>query len=42
MAQDVAQQHQTDRKLPSGHREGCALLLAMGSWDYEVFEQFRR
>jgi transcriptional regulator with XRE-family HTH domain len=42
VAQDFAQQHQTDQKLASQHREGYTLLLAMRSWDYEVFERFRR
>jgi transcriptional regulator with XRE-family HTH domain len=42
VAQDFAHQHQTDQKLPAHHRKGYTLLLAMRSWDYEVFEQFRR
>ncbi|GAB3552206.1 helix-turn-helix transcriptional regulator [Noviherbaspirillum agri] len=42
VAQDFAQQHQTDQKLPQQHREGYTLLLAMRSWEYEVFERFRR
>lgn len=42
VAQDFAQQHQTDQKLPEQHREGYTLLLAMRSWEYEVFERFRR
>ncbi len=42
VAQDFAQQHQTDQRLPAQHREEYTLLLAMRSWDYEVFEQFRR
>jgi len=42
VAQDFAQQHQTDQKLPDQHREGYTLLLAMRSWEYAVFERFRR
>lgn len=42
VAQDFAYQHQTDQKLPARHREGYTLLLAMRSWEYEVFERFRR
>lgn len=42
VAQDFAHQHQTDQKLAPHHREGYTLLLAMRSWDYEVFEKFRR
>ena len=42
VAQDFAQQHQADQKLPEQHREGYTLLLAMRSWEYEVFARFRR
>ncbi|WP_334187003.1 helix-turn-helix domain-containing protein [Noviherbaspirillum sp.] len=42
VAQDFAQQHQTDQKLPSQHREGYTLLLAMRSWEFEAFVRFRR
>ncbi len=42
VAQDFAQQHQTDQKLGKHHTQGYTLLLAMRSWDYEVFEQYRR
>jgi DNA-binding Xre family transcriptional regulator len=42
VAQDFAQQHQTDQKLPVQHREGYTLLLAMRSWDFEEFEPYRR
>jgi transcriptional regulator with XRE-family HTH domain len=42
VAQDFAHQHQTDQKLAPHHRQGYTLLLAMRSWDYGVFEQFRR
>jgi DNA-binding Xre family transcriptional regulator len=42
VAQDFAQQHQADQKLPTQHREGYTLLLAMRSWDFEEFEALRR
>jgi transcriptional regulator with XRE-family HTH domain len=42
VAQDFAQQHQTDQKLPAQHREGYTLLLAMRSWEFEAFVRFRR
>ncbi|TDK61190.1 helix-turn-helix domain-containing protein [Sapientia aquatica] len=42
VAQDFAQQHQTDQKLAKQHTKGYSLLLSMRSWDYEVFEQYRR
>lgn len=42
VAQDFAQQHQTDQKLSNQHREGYTLLLAMRSWDFAAFERFKR
>lgn len=42
VAQDFAQQHQTDQKLADKDREGYTLLLAMRSWEFEAFEAFRR
>lgn len=42
VAQDFAQQHQTDQKLPASDREGYTLLLAMRSWEFEAFAQLRR
>jgi DNA-binding Xre family transcriptional regulator len=42
VAQDFAQQHQTDQKLPEKDREGYTLLLAMRSWEFEAFTQLRR
>lgn len=42
VAQDFAQAHQADQKLPAQHREGYTLLLAMRSWDFEGFEALRR
>jgi DNA-binding Xre family transcriptional regulator len=42
VAQDFAQQHQTDQKLGEKDREGFTLLLAMRSWEFEAFAQLRR
>ncbi len=42
VAQDFAQQHQTDQKLPDKEREGYTLLLAMRSWEFEAFTALRR
>ena len=42
VAQDFAQQHQADQKLPTKDREGYTLLLAMRSWEFAEFEAMRR
>lgn len=42
VAQDFAQQHQTDQKLSEKDREGYTLLLAMRSWEFEAFSALRR
>ena len=42
VAQDFAQQHLADQKLPDREREGYTLLLAMRSWEFEAFAQMRR
>ena len=42
VAQDFAQQHQTDQKLAEKDREGYTLLLAMRSWEFEAFAAMRR
>jgi DNA-binding Xre family transcriptional regulator len=42
VAQDFAQQHQADQKLPLAQREGYTLLLAMRSWEFEAFAALRR
>lgn len=42
VAQDFAQQHQTDQKLTEKDREGYTLVLAMRSWEFEAFSQLRR
>ncbi len=42
VAQDFAQQHQTDQKLADKDREGYTLVLAMRSWEFEAFYALRR
>jgi DNA-binding Xre family transcriptional regulator len=42
VAQDFAQQHQTDQKLADKDREGYTLVLAMRSWEFEAFSMLRR
>lgn len=42
VAQDFAQQHQADQKLPEREREGYTLVLAMRSWEFSAFTQLRR
>ncbi|RYX96778.1 MAG: XRE family transcriptional regulator [Comamonadaceae bacterium] len=42
VAQDFAQQHQSDQKLGDKDREGYTLLLAMRSWEFEAFAALRR
>lgn len=42
VAQDFAQQHQTDQKLAPEEREGYTLLLAMRRWEFEAFAAMRR
>ena len=42
VAQDFAQQHQADQKLPEQDREGYTLLLAMRSWEFAAFTALRR
>ena len=42
VAQDFAQQHQTDQKLATTQREGYTLVLAMRRWEFGVFEAWRR
>ena len=42
VAQDFAQQHQADQKLPETEREGYTLVLAMRSWEFEAFARLRR
>jgi DNA-binding Xre family transcriptional regulator len=42
VAQDFAQQHLADQKLPGHEREGYTLLLAMRGWEFEAFTRLRR
>lgn len=42
VAQDFAQQHLADQKVPDPEREGYTLLLAMRRWEFEAFTNFRR
>jgi hypothetical protein len=42
VAQDFAQQHLADQKLPKKELQGYTLLLAMRSWEFEAFSAFRR
>jgi len=42
VAQDFAQQHQADQKLPESAREGYTLVLGMRSWEFNAFAALRR
>jgi hypothetical protein len=42
VAQDFAQAHQTDQKLPEKDCEGYTLPLCMRSWEFEAFAALRR
>lgn len=42
VAQDFAQQHLTDQKLPEAQREGYTLLLAARRWELAAFARMRR
>ncbi|QKE62402.1 helix-turn-helix transcriptional regulator [Aquipseudomonas campi] len=42
VAQEYAQQHLADQKLPEAEREGYTLVLAMRRWEFAVFEAWRR
>jgi DNA-binding Xre family transcriptional regulator len=42
VAQDFAQQHQADQRLPQKELEGYTLLLAVRSWEFEAFTRLRR
>ena len=42
LAQDFAQQHQTDQKLKAAAVEGYTLVLAMRRWELEAFARLRR
>ena len=42
VAQDFAQQHQSDQKLSLDDVSGYTLLLGMRNWEFEVFTRLRR
>jgi DNA-binding Xre family transcriptional regulator len=42
VAQDFAQQHLADQKLPKKELQGYTLLLAMRSWEFEAFAAYHR
>jgi DNA-binding Xre family transcriptional regulator len=42
VAQDFAQQHLADQRLPEKDREGYTLLLGMRSWEFAAFAAMRR
>jgi DNA-binding Xre family transcriptional regulator len=42
VAQDFAQQHQADQRLPERERDGYTLVLAMRGWEFTAFTQLRR
>jgi DNA-binding Xre family transcriptional regulator len=42
VAQDFAQQHLADQKLPATEREGYTLLLGMRRWEFAAFAALRR
>lgn len=42
LAQDFAQQHQTDQKLPASQRQGYTLVLGMRDWELSTFARWRR
>lgn len=42
VAQDFAQQHQTDQKLPPAERCGYTLVLGMRDWEFAAFARLRR
>lgn len=42
VAQDFAQQHLADQRLPPSQCEGYTLLLAMRSWEFSAFAAMRR
>jgi transcriptional regulator with XRE-family HTH domain len=42
VAQDFAQQHQTDQKLKAAAVKGYTLVLAMRSWEFGAFARLRR
>jgi len=42
VAQDFAQQHLADQKLPADQKRACTLLIGMRSWLFGAFRELRR
>lgn len=42
VAQEFAQQHLADQRLPASQREGFTLVLAMREWEFSAFKDLRR
>jgi DNA-binding Xre family transcriptional regulator len=42
VAQDFAQQHLADQKVPDARRAGYTVLLAMRGWEFQAFSALRR
>ena len=42
VANDFAQQHLADQRMPEREREGYTVLLALRSWEFDVFTSMRR
>ncbi|GKT16880.1 helix-turn-helix transcriptional regulator [Acidovorax sp. SUPP2522] len=42
VAHDFAQQHLADQRMPEREREGYTVLLALRSWEFDVFTSMRR
>ena len=42
VAQDFAQQHLADQRLPDKNRKGYTLLMGMRSWEFAEFAGMRR
>ncbi|MBQ0960040.1 XRE family transcriptional regulator [Ideonella sp. 4Y11] len=42
LAQDFAQQHLADQKLPPEQKQACTLLIGMRSWLFGAFRELRR
>jgi transcriptional regulator with XRE-family HTH domain len=42
VAQEFAQQHLADQRLPANQREGFTLVLAMREWEFSAFKDLRR
>ncbi|MBN8488794.1 MAG: helix-turn-helix transcriptional regulator [Burkholderiales bacterium] len=42
VAQDFAQQHLADQKLPASQKQACTLLIGLRSWLFGAFRELRR